>query len=257
VTSRDFPSQITVLGDAKLELILTMTHCVTERGGTRTAAQRRRIERKRSIWRPTPGALTASITLLVNELTRFAGVRPLLIDTDEHPIYSKVIGADRALGWYREAKLLGVRRTPSTAPRTTGNPLFLMNYIDRLIRHRMKEHTRESTAFGRNSTFQMHRMWIFAWDHNTRQPIRVQGPEDRSRVELAGAPAVTLARLRREFFSRRHSLRGLLVPDSMREVWMADLSTPPVRWRKKQKASGPIVTAFAKRDLSHGRPQGE
>jgi transposase-like protein len=214
VTSRDYPSQITTLGDSTHELLLAMTHCVTERGGTRTKAQQKRIERRRQVWSPQKGGLTESISLLVRELTRFAGSRALRIDTDEHPIYPTVIDSDAALGWYRKNAMLEVRRTSGAAPRTTSNPLFLMNHLDRMIRHRVKEHTRETIAGGRNSTFQMHRMWIFAWDHNTRQPMRVEGSDARSRAVMAGAPPHLLAKLEREFYTRRHSLRGMRVPES-------------------------------------------
>ena len=252
VTSKDYPSQITTLGDSKHELLLAMTHCVTERGGTRTKAQQKRIERRRKVWSPQRGGLTGSISLLVSELTRFAGPKALCIDTDEHPIYAKVIDSDAALRWYRENRLLEVRRTPGVAPRTTANPLFLMNYLDRMIRHRVKEHTRETIAGGRNSTFQMHRMWIFAWDHNTRQPMRVEGGDTRSRAVMAGAPAHLTAKLDREFYTRRHSLRGLPVPESIRRVWSAELDSPPVRWSEPQKNWGPRVTKFAMQDLRYG-----
>ncbi|MFW6312667.1 MAG: hypothetical protein ACOC2N_02145 [Spirochaetota bacterium] len=252
VTSRDYPSQITTLGDSDHELLLAMTHCVTERGGTRTKAQQKRIERRRATWSPQQGGLTESISLLVSELTRFAGPRALRIDIDEHPIYPKVIDSDTALGWYRKNAMLEVRRTSGAAPRTTSNPLFLMNYLDRMVRHRVKEQTKETIAGGRNSTFQMHRMWIFAWDHNTRQPMRVEGTDARSRAVMAGAPPHLLARLDREFFTRRHSLRGMPVPESIRRVWRAELDSPPVRWNKPQKRGGPMVTQYAKLDLRYG-----
>jgi hypothetical protein len=254
--SRDYPSQITTLGDSQRELVLAMTHCTTERGGRRTAAQRRRIERKRSAWVPRGGALTASIALLVNELARFAGPARLHIDIDEHPLYAKVIAADLALRWYRNAGLLSVRRTPGTAPRTTANPLFFMNYIDRMIRHRLKEHTRESITVARNASCQMHRMWIFAWDHNTRQPVRVGGSDRRSRAELAGIPTAHLSRLKREFTTRRQSLRGLPVPQSIRQVWTAELDSPPVRWTAGQTRRGPYIPVYARQDLSFADPHG-
>ena len=250
IASRDYPSQITTLGDPKLELVLAMTHCVTERGGSRTAAQRKRIEAKRAVWKPGEGALTRSIALLVNELTRFAGPSELRIDIDEHPIYEQVIGADRALGWYREAGLLSVERTSGTAPRTVANPLFFVNYIDRMIRHRMKEHTRETIALGRNATMQMHRMWVFAWDHNTRQPARVKRVGDPSRIEQAGVSGKALRSVEREFYTRRVSLRGIPMRESMRQVWLGELDSPPVRWKKGQKNRGPRIADYAALDLS-------
>ena len=256
VASRDYPSQINVLADSKQEIIVSMTHCVTERGGTRTPAQARRIEQRREVWKPQGKALTNSIALLVNELPRYAGRRAFTIDTDEHPIYRAVIARDRALRWFAQAGLLTVRRTLGSAPRTRANPLYMVNYIDRMIRHRMKEHTRETIAPGRNSTMQMHRMWIFAWDHNASQPRRVKRTGDPSRIEYAERIAGELKAHAREFYVRRISLRNVPIDESMVRVWLGELDTPPVRWRVAQKRTGPVVTQYAKRDLSYAKHQG-
>lgn len=250
LTSRDYPTQIQTLVDQSVELLLAMTHSVGERGGRRTGGQLRRIRLKRQVWRPKPGALGESIARLVNELPRFAGGNPITLDTDEHPLYSAAIEADRAMRWYREQGRLTVRQTPSTSPRTTGNPLFALNYIDRMIRHRVKEHTRESVALGRNSTMQMLRMWIFAWDHNVRQPYRVNDPRRSCRMLEAGASAKLVARLHREFYTRRCSVRARQVPESMRRVWLSQLDGPPVRWRTEQKSFGPPVRQYAVVDLA-------
>ena len=66
---------------------------------------------------------------------------------------------------------------------------------------------------------QMHRMWIFAWDHNVRQSYRVLDLECSCRAIEAG-------------MSERQ-------PDG-----------PPVRWRKGQKHRGPVIAGYAKLDLS-------
>ena len=75
------------------------------------------------------------------------------------------------------------RRTPGSAARTMENPLFPVNYVDRLIRHRLREHTRETIAFGRHSAMQLYRMWLFAWDLNTRREWRVKRPGSGRHVE--------------------------------------------------------------------------
>jgi hypothetical protein len=257
VTSHDYPSQIQTLVDRSVEFVLAMTHYVGERGGRRTAGQRRRMEKKREVWSPTSAFLKRSIRLLVNELPRFAGQHRITIDTDEHPLYASVLKEDRAMRWYREAGRLEVRTTPSTSPRTMGNPLFAVNYVDRMIRHRVKEHTRESIAIGRNSTMQMLRMWIFAWDHNVRQPYRVNDLGCACRAVEAGVSARAVGRLTREFYTRRRSVRRRRVPESMMQVWLAELETPPVRWRKGQASYGPAVRKYAIVDLELANQQGE
>lgn len=254
LTSHDYAAEVQTLVDRSVELVLAMTHGVGERGGARTARQRRRIEGKRRLWRPTAGSLRESIRLLVNELPRFATHHRIHIDTDENPLYGSVITADRAMRWYGEAGRLRVRRTASSAPRTVSNPLFAVNYLDRMIRHRIKEHTRESIAVGRSATMQMHRMWIFAWDHNVRQPYRVSDSGCSCRAIEAGASVKLVSRLQREFLSRRRSLRGLVVPESIRRVWCAELQSPPIRWNTTSRQHRPPVRTYAKVDLAFAQP---
>ena len=255
IATRDYCSHITTLGDTAHELIVAMTQSVTDRGGPHNPIQQRRITARRSVWRPTPGDLSESICLLIKELPRWVGRHRIFLDTDEHPIYQRLIESDMALRWFDNAGLLTVRRTSSKKPRTTTNPLFLMNYIDRMMRHRMVEHHRQTIALARNSSMQMHRMWIFAWDHNARQPARVAGLDRRCRAELAGVDSARLLRMRRQFFRQRASLRGLPMPESIRSVWNAELPTPPTRWKTPQIQSGPAVPAFARLDLQLANPQ--
>ena len=256
VTSHDYPSQIQTLVNRSHELVLAMTHYVGERGGRRTARQHTRIARKRAVWKPTPGALSESIALLVKELSRFAGHHKISIHTDENPLYASTIKEDLAMQWHRSTGRLSFRQTPSTVPRTVWNPLFAVNYVDRMIRHRMKEHTRETIAVGENATMQMLRMWIFAWDHNVRQPYRVKDLGCGCRAIEAGASERHLNQLRREFYTRRRSVRRRRVPESMRAVWLSQLETPPVHWRKGSERSGPVPTQYATVDLSFADQQG-
>ena len=49
----------------------------------------------------------------------------------------------------------------SRAPRTGRNPLFEVNVLDMLVRHCLKDHTRETIAFGRRRQHSVYRMAIF------------------------------------------------------------------------------------------------
>ena len=255
VTSQDFPCHLTTSADSSSEFILTMTHAIVRRSGTLTSKQRRRIIEKEKVWRPKKGALTQAISLLVRELVgSYEGWRsslPMICDTDEHPLYRKLLKRDIGFGFYKRHALAFHRMTSSKAPRTVMNPLFPVNLVDMLLRHRMKEHTRETIAFGRHAVHQMHRAWIFAYDHNYCQPWRVKAG-DRS-VRRAVAMGIGEAEMRRvsgEFFSRRIDLRGVSVADSMVQVWLGELDSPPVRWRKGQRVARRVrIPAFALRDL--------
>lgn len=253
VTSQDYPCDITTVVDAAGETILTMTHSVFTRGGRKTRKQERRTRLKYRVWRPEPGSVSRDISLLVNELwdyLRPKGTRGVLIDTDEHPLYLPALKRNPVARHFATAGLLTHRRTPGSAPRTIQNPLFPVNYVDRLVRHRVKEHMRETIALGRNSTMQMHRAWIFAWDHNVRREYRVRRPNEGAHAVQGTIDRASTDLLCREFFRRRLRIRGLQVPESIRRVWLGELPTPPVRWRGTgQHGTNIRIPRYAEREL--------
>ena len=265
VTAQDYPCDITTVVDRAGETILTMTHAITRRGGTMTEAQKKRYKKKLRIWAPAGGTVSREIEATIDAIWDYLRptlARPAIIDTDEHPIYRDQLRRDPVFGHFRRLRLIRHRRTSSRAPRTGYNPLFPVNYVDRLLRHRVKEHTRESIAFGRHASLQMHRAWLFAWEHNARRPWRVKVPEVGCHAEVDGTkidpplgPAVepgVVARIGRQLFTRRIRLRGVAVPTSMARAWMLGLPTPPHRWKKGQQPVTIRLPHFAIRDLLQG-----
>lgn len=270
VTSHDFPCDITTVVERRGETILTMAHTIFRRGGPKRPAQRTRLARKLTRWRPKGGSMKADISLVVRELwdylrpppadgetPAFAGgpqtpCKAATIDTDKHPLYRAALAADPVAKHLACGGLLSHRRTPSTAPRTRENPLFAVNYVDRLLRHRVKEHTRESIAVGRHATMQMHRAWIFACDHNTRRPWRVRLPAAGTHAGQEALREAHVTAIARSFFTRRaRPPAGTAVPETIRRVWLAELPTPPVRWRRRaQRGTSVRIPAFARRDLA-------
>ena len=254
VSSQDYPCDLTTVVDHDGEMILTITHTICRRGGTTTPAQRRRCERKHSVWRPKRSAMSADISLLHRELWAYlrppeGGSIPAVIHTDEQPLYRSLLASDAIARHFCLVGLFEHRRTPGSAPRTVDNPLFAVNYVDRLLRHRVKEHTRESIAIGRHATMQMHRAWMFAYDHNCMREYRVKRPGLGTHAEHAGVPSAVIAKVNQEFFVRRIVAQGVGVPQTIRQVWMAQLPTPPLRWKVGQLGTSVHVPDYAVRDL--------
>lgn len=252
VTSQDYPCDITTTVEREGEVILTLSHAIFRRGGRMRPAQKRRIEQKNRVWRPKPGTMKRAILLQMNELwdyLRPAPNRKAIIDTDENPFYAGALRADPQRRHFALANLIHHIQTPSTAPRTMDNPLFPVNYVDRLLRHRVKEHTRETIAFGRHAVMQMHRAWLFAWDHNCRREHRVKKPGAGVHAVHGCLDSLTVRSLTREFFDRRILPRNVGVPETIREVWLGELQTPPLRWKQGQRGSSVIISDYARRDL--------
>jgi len=268
VVSKDFPCDITTVVERDGETVLSMEHTVFHRTGPTTRAQQKRLRAKLRRWAPQAGTLSRDISRVVGELwdylrpgpatDREAPAASLTIDTDEHPLYLTALARNRVAHHLTAAGRLIHRRTPGSAPRTLANPLFAVNYIDRLLRHRVKEHTRGSIAGGAHAVVQMHRAWMFAFDTNCFRPWRVRLPEAGSHAGQ-GAVSEELARwLRREFFTRRRRLsEAVSVAKTMRRAWEGKLPTPPVRWRKRaQRYTSVQIPAFALGDLAEAQHQG-
>lgn len=259
ITSQDYPCDITTVVDKDGEMILTAAHVIMRRGGRMTRAQRRRVGRKYQVWRPNTGSVQRSISLIGNEIADYLRppeYGPAVIDTDEHPLYQRLLSHAPVYRHLSTAGLVQHYRTPSTAPRTTENRLFPVNYVDRLIRHRLREHTRQTIAIGRHAVMQMHRMWLFVWDHNARREHRVKRPEEGVHALWCGVGDDVITRLRRQFFHRRLTPPSTQIPKTIRQVWMGEIATPPVRWRTGQKGTMVRIPRFAIRDLASPYQQG-
>jgi hypothetical protein len=192
VSSQDYPCDLTTVVDRPGETVLSMNHTIFRRGGTVTPAQEERIDAKMAVWSPKPGTMTRDVSQVVVEIwdyLRPTATSPGFIDTDEHPVYAKILSNDVQAAHFAAGKMFLHRTTPGSAPRTRQNLLFPVNYVDRLLRHRVREHMRETIAFGRHASLQMHRAWLFAWEHNARRPWRVRKPEEGTHAHrVPGAP---------------------------------------------------------------------
>ena len=255
VTSQDYPCDITTVVDRSSEVILTMTHAVRRRGGTMTDKQHKRAAAKYARWSPGAGTTKRAILWAVRELWNYLRSEDgtaVLVDTDEDPLYPAVLRSSWVWRHLLARGLAYHRRTPGSAPRTVHNPLFPANYVDRLLRHRVKEHTRETIAFGRHATVQMHRAWIFAWDHNMCREYRVKQRHLGCHGEQGVVSGTFIRRVNRQFYQRRLRITGKSVPLSIVQVWGNTLQTPPVRWARGQKGTMVKVPAFAMDDLAAG-----
>lgn len=258
VTSQDFPCDITTVVDGSGETILSMVHSITKRGGTIRPGQRRRLARKLERWQPEPFTVTRTISLLVSELLNYLHPEyqgEVTVETDQHPVYARVMRTNPSVRFFRQLGEVHHSQTSGQAPRTFDNPLFPVNYLDRLLRHRLKEHTRETIAFGRHATMQMHRAWIFAADHNFLREYRVRTPELGTHAGQHTIDPQLVTRIARQLLVRRIRVPKGRVPDSIAAAWTNDLQTPPVRWKKGQKGTSIRIPGFAVRDLFGGYPQ--
>ena len=217
--SQYLPYEIVAAVDRRSSFVLHFAEAERRRSGTMTdhqKAKRALIERFHG--RPdTKSVLKATVEVL--EVSLRGAVRAV-VWSDLHKTYP-----------YAIARIKSCRiehcRVDSKAPRTARNPLFEANLLDMMIRHCLKDHTRETIAFGKRRQHSMYRLAIYlVWrnyiklrrERRCRQtPAMVVGLVDRRLTEedvLARrlfVSQVELPPLWEEYYWRRVKTRVLKV----------------------------------------------
>ena len=131
--------------------------------------KRRRRDLERQLGRADPKAVEKEIAELINLVpTR---TRRIELLSDEHPAYRRALRRIPGLEFEHQV-------TPSTARRTTDNPLFPVNLLDLLLRHSSSNHKRETIAFSKRrqniaekaAILQVWRNFVKSWSEKRRDP---------------------------------------------------------------------------------------
>ena len=151
--SQYHPYEIIVAVDRNSSFFIHFAEAERRRSGTMTAYQKQRRKMLETYHlRPDPRAvLRAMIEVLSVSLQ---GAIKAHIWSDKHRAYPVAI---RRIRWCEVEH----ETVDSRARRTRKNPLFEVNCLDMLIRHCLKDHTRETIAFGKRRQHSIYRLAIF------------------------------------------------------------------------------------------------
>ena len=237
------PNNITHLCGSSSQFVYAAVHTLFRRKGSMTASQRRHRALIDSVWKPSRSIRTDCTELLSDlapaiDAACTPGGRPFFLDTDLHPAYPKAIASVPLLARRLAEGSLIHRRTSSRKPRTTHNPLFAVNYVDRQMRSTMAEYVRETIRQGREVNSQMERMAIFTALHNFATPHRI---DDRARPfpsdTHASIAAIAgdsldwhLGRMLTHRHVYSHTTRRFVW---IRRIWLHEYDNPPAVRLKK------------------------
>lgn len=241
VGSQYWPNAFTLLVGADSQYLYSVDYAQLRRKGRMTDAQRRRRD---ALNRQVPlarGQVERSFARIISEMGWLWSRNPrkatLTLFTDRHRSYHRVITGDGELVAAATAGRFVHRRIDSRRPRTRSNPLFAVNYFDREVRKDVASHARETVQWSRDVNNAMDRMWLYGVWHNCFKRRRINGPDQRTHAEHAGAPAGLLAELKRHFFTRRYFFSRLSLSDSQWLTWLRGWPTPG-------KRMAPVVPAY-------------
>jgi len=234
--SQYFPNNITLIAGDRSQFIYGAVHTLLRRKGSMSEKQKRNRVLIDAHWKPKKGALVADCAQLLSDsaekIVAAGEKRPVILSTDEHPAYPLAIRAVPALRESLEHGRLVHRTISSRVERTTLNPLFPVNYVDRQMRKNMGEHVRETVKQGREVNCQMERMAIFMVGHNLLTPHRVRDGVnvhlDPTHTEKAGLAAVRYrGQLKRAFTHRQIWGHQRKRAGCARRIWQHEYENPP------------------------------
>jgi transposase-like protein len=211
--SQYHPNNITHVCGCDSQFIYAAIHTLFRRRGAMTTRQRRRRAVIDSVWKPSTSITSDCGRLLADLAPRIdqacEGRRdPLELRSDEHRAYPPAIRSIAVLRERLKAGTLVHRTTSSRALRTTENPLFAVNYVDRQLRNSLAEYVRETMRHGREVNSQMERLAIFTVLHNFRTPHRISGHartgDAATHAQVAGINDAEVTELLERMTTHRH-----------------------------------------------------
>ena len=157
--SQYLPYEMVAAVDRPSSFILHFAEAERRRSGTMTDPQKQKrqlIEQQHG--RPDPKSLIRAVMEVL--AVSLKGAVQAIVCSDKHKTYPRAIAKFTSCA-------IEHRQTDSRAPRTSRNPLFEVNVLDMLIRHCLKDHTRETIAFGKRRQHSMYRLAIYVVWRNT------------------------------------------------------------------------------------------
>jgi hypothetical protein len=149
--SQYFPFEHLVAVDRRTGFFIHFTDAPLRRAGAMTGYQkRRRRELERVHGRPDPRAVEKSTHALL--AVALAGTRKARVWSDRHKAYPRAI--------LRLPKEIDHQRIDSHIKRDRQHALFEINLLDMLLRHCLKNHTRETIAFSKRRQDSAYRLAI-------------------------------------------------------------------------------------------------
>jgi hypothetical protein len=222
--SQYFPYEIIVAVDRPSSFMIHFAEAERRRSGAMTdEQQRRRAGLEQVHGRADPKSLMRA---LIEVLTvSLKGAIWAHVWSDKHKTYPFALRKVRFCAIAHET-------IDSRAKRTRRNPLFEVNTLDLLVRHCLKDHTRQTIAFGRRRQHSLYRLAIFLVWRNYLKLRR----EKRCR----STPAMLIGLLDRplteeEVLVRRLFVRHLALPPLWADYYWRRVETRALKVNRRHE----------------------
>lgn len=241
--SQYFPTNINILVGADSQACYAVNAVVMRRKGRMTRNQKRIRAIIDRVWRPKANAVEEQVRALFTDMWPVAAravatAGTWTLRTDEKCDYPRAL---RRIDGFRRALEAGTIRhmkTSSRRARTSDNPLFAVNYLDRQIRKDMGEHVRETVKQGRELNCSMERMVIALGRHTFGKPYRISNrvktEDEPTHAGVAGMDTHRRVLAWREWIYTHRQVYTHLPSAStgemrwIRTIWKREYENPPI-----------------------------
>jgi hypothetical protein len=226
IDSQYFPINLNVLVGKLSQFVYYFTESHSRRKGKTTEEQKRQSEKLYAGKSFRCSRISAMFALLLTFLIGRCKAGTVTLHTDELGVYRGLIKGWNAAG--RQPQIEH-HTTPSTAPRTTSNNLFAVNYLDRLIRKDIPNHRRETICQARNDRNLLSRFAYYVVTHNFYKPFRISS-KAKQRTDTHAEYAFDTSERVELWKGRMHELRFFQsfveLPEYFKAVWFRRTPTP-------------------------------
>ncbi len=222
--SQYFPYEIVAAVDRPSSFIIHFAEAERRRSGAMTDEQKwKRSLFEQNYGRPDPRSLMRALLEVLS--VSLDGATEAHIWSDKHKTYPYAIAKLRYCKVIHET-------IDSRQPRTSRNPLFEVNLLDMLLRHCLKDHTRETIAFGKRRQHSIYRLAIFLVWRNTIKLRREKRCWSTPAMQIGIA---TKPLTEEEVLSRRLFVSHIELPPLWDDYYWRRVETRPLKVNRRHK----------------------
>jgi transposase-like protein len=230
VHSQYWPNNFTLAVGSTSQVVYACDYAQLRRKGRMTPAQKRRRDQLNRTY-PIAGkqverSFTDVIDALLPRWRACVGSGEYTLHTDCLGDYARVLRGHQDWKTLENRGQLSHRQTSSKIKRTTDNPLFPVNYLDREIRKDQACHVRQTVQWSRSVNNAMERMMIYIAYHNLFKPYRIKDNSALTHGEVGGFDRMKIRALKRRMFTRRFFVHHLVLDISQWKTWHRIWKTP-------------------------------
>lgn len=228
--SQFHPNHINIFVGSDSEFIYTQGFANLRRKGRMTKEQKEKRTRMEQEAKADPKAVEKSFRSLTEDMVQKLsekGVKGKQLFTDEHRAYLRAFSKVAHF-----SKVFQQQQISSKKPRTRGNHLFPVNYVDRQIRKDLSDHARETVQFARCPSALMARMSVYRFYHNCCIPRRVREARrrnERTHAEQAGVDTEQLKEVIQRHWGKRAFLHKVSLGREEIKTWLCQWRNPGIK----------------------------